>query len=1797
MGWLLTDKDLDLILAGKLETSKVVLEQVQSTDTYETLEEYFDTTGNAGHISGGEITDNLDGTITVAAGTGMIKTTASDLGEMKFFDWDETADIALSAEEVNYVYVDYNGGSPIVSVTTDITTVTRTTQFMIGAVFAHATYVHKFEGGQELSGFVHKLFFHLVEDDGLHRASGLITSHTGTRNVAITAGIAYWGLKRINLSAFDSSGADTFDYLYRDTPSGWVEVTGQSQIDNTYYDDGSGTLAALTANRYGVHWVYCLADGDMYVVYGQGDYTLAQAEAATVPSSLPGEVADFGFLVAKIIIQKGASSFTEIVIPWNATVGVSVPTDHGGLAGLSDDDHTQYVRHNLSTASNDFLVGSGSNTWVKKTLAEVGAILESDLDHGNLQGLGDDDHSQYLLIDGTRAMTGALDMGTQNIINVDYKILFTSSDSVAIGYNAGAGCLGQYNVFIGWETGLQAADFDSSVHIGYGAGRLSSGAESVSIGHTSGYRFTGSANTSVGHKCGSVINGGAATGNVCLGWETGYGLSTGNYNMLIGYRAGYKLTTGGTNVAIGATTLDALVDGSSNVAIGYGALGAQTGGDKNVAIGLYAGKNCLTGQNNVFIGNQAGEDETASNKLYIANSNTATPLIYGTFPNTLLVLQADSTIIGDDTQTPSSAALLITDHSTCAVHIVSDFDNSAADNDCIVAFYTDGHPNSGGSLKGTYGYNQGDDAMVMSYGSGSNRHFSINSAGHIGIGTATPTNRLEITETSDCFIDLCADSDNNGASEDAGVRFIIDGEADAGTLKGIVAYDGGDANVKLTFGALSNNNLCIDTNNQVSIGAASPSNASMTSGLNIYNPGNDDEHFAIQNVDVTQPFTDSGDADTFFSIRKFNNSYGGATFRCFNSDTSGSSATALEIQAFSDSFFTTLAAGSKGAININVADSDGAGGTANLPDGSVLFSVGGKIGGSSTRVWMVDENGASWQAGNALVLGKARIGDATTPSDELEVYHSTSPRILITGDGAGCSAQVRFEDTYAGQEQEWTTGFEGSGRTFIIRDITGGNKDALTVEPGIPDNCIYIDSAGEIGFGTATPGADLHIYKANAEIILQGTDANSDAILTLQNDAQEFNVQTDGDDGDKFKIYDKTNTKAPFKIEPGCATDTLYLDADGKVGIGCNPGNLNSKGLHILQLGTAGTPDPSTVSAPLVVQRSSVAGNPCYMSVISGNTANCGIMIGDTDDIDVCKISYDHNVNDLVFTVNTSEVFRMDSDGKVGINCDPTNLGTIGLHILAAGTAGTPVPQSTSPLVVQRSSAAGATCFISVLSGNAGTCGIYFGDTDDADNGGIIYDHDALDMSFRINGGISHCMAANHLAINSNSVQSYLGSGLEIQLAGTADGIYMHSDSSYRADIVANTNRTSANDIVLRLSGVWNDTEVARIDFRAGDDDTNKDDGDISFWTGDSGSVTEWMRLHQSGSLNIGPSSYTKGVAIGAGIQATWSQSKCGVHVVSSGTIGTPAAGDEAQITLQDTGGSGGVALLSLLTDTSGYCGIKAGDTDSIDRGSWVYYHGGDYWYYQAEGTTSAYFYKQKWSLGGTKQNIGTIGLEINQQANDDPVLAFTSSDVAHGNTVHAYDTNCYGLFMKNSPGDGGIKMRGFSDASTAVEVQGFETTNDTTHTTAGTGAVRLNGFKISGTTIGNVDDGANVVAVKAYRGGAADTVFIIDENGNFWYDGTGTAYDEYNDAHLIRALDYAVSGGKWIQGKWDQYVQYNEDHLVELGILGARVSEGGLVSGSQLQRLHNGAIWQLYEELQVAKDRIAHLEQKLLEG
>jgi len=139
-----------------------------------------------------------------------------------------------------------------------------------------------------------------------------------------------------------------------------------------------------------------------------------------------------------------------------------------------------------------------------------------------------------------------------------------------------------------------------------------------------------------------------------LGYQSLYAGTGASYNIAIGYQSLYATTTGTSNSAVGFQALYNNTTGSNNVAMGYGALQSGTGASNNVAIGYYSGYNAKGGNNvflgynagvgvtggtgNVMIGYNAGYTGDRSNQLYISNSNTNTPLVWGDFSNTILAV-------------------------------------------------------------------------------------------------------------------------------------------------------------------------------------------------------------------------------------------------------------------------------------------------------------------------------------------------------------------------------------------------------------------------------------------------------------------------------------------------------------------------------------------------------------------------------------------------------------------------------------------------------------------------------------------------------------------------------------------------------------------------------------------------------------------------------------------------------------------------------------------------------------------------------------------------------------------------------------------------------------------------------------------------------------------------------------------------------------------------------------------------------------------------------------------------------
>lgn len=100
---------------------------------------------------------------------------------------------------------------------------------------------------------------------------------------------------------------------------------------------------------------------------------------------------------------------------------ISLYSDHGELSGLGDDDHTQYILVDGSRAFTSAVGGvtptADEHLTTKLYVDTISGSLQSEIDaleaaaitdHGALTGLGDDDHTQYILVDGSRGFTNTV---------------------------------------------------------------------------------------------------------------------------------------------------------------------------------------------------------------------------------------------------------------------------------------------------------------------------------------------------------------------------------------------------------------------------------------------------------------------------------------------------------------------------------------------------------------------------------------------------------------------------------------------------------------------------------------------------------------------------------------------------------------------------------------------------------------------------------------------------------------------------------------------------------------------------------------------------------------------------------------------------------------------------------------------------------------------------------------------------------------------------------------------------------------------------------------------------------------------------------------------------------------------------------------------------------------------------------------------------------------------------------------------------------------------------------------------
>jgi hypothetical protein len=231
----------------------------------------------------------------------------------------------------------------------------------------------------------------------------------------------------------------------------------------------------------------------------------------------------------------------------------------------------------------------------------------------------------------------------------------------------------------------------------------------------------------------------------------------------------------------------------------------------------------------------------------------------------------------------------------------------------------------------------------------------------------------------------------------------------------------------------------------------------------------------------------------------------------------------------------------------------------------------------------------------------------------------------------------------------------GSNVLARINAGTDGNATSSRISfdvssSGVKSEAMRIDGVGNVGIGTASAGNLLHIHEGSSA----GAWAHFTNTTTSAGGSSGALVGIDSNEDFRILQYE-----AKALALYTSATERMRISSSGNVGIGTT--SPNGK----LDITGSGNTD-------------------IYLNTGNNSGDNNRVFFGDTADIDVGYLSYDHGTNVMSFGVNASERMRIDSSGDVLVNTT-TTLTTAALN---AGTTGIAL-RSSDLAVISRDGGAG----------------------------------------------------------------------------------------------------------------------------------------------------------------------------------------------------------------------------------------------------------------------------------------------------------------------------------------------------------------------------------------------------------------------------------------------------------------------------------------------------------------------------
>jgi len=378
-----TPNAVDIVIPGGL-----------GTPTYDDTQDFLNTTRSAGRLTGGAVTKGTGATVSITDLDGMIFT-GNTLGTSPLIYFKKAAQTSITPTgltdgAVNWIYIDYDGGSLTYKATTTRSTIDEYTMFTVARVWVSGTTLEVQQHGHNLYNKDRRSHDRLILKYGdMDRVSGGVLSALGVLG-GIQSDAGSWYVANI---LYTTGAQTTFFVWYKHEAGAWTrtaalslfseEITGGHAIYETYQN---GTdLTALSGSNYGVYWVYLCPEGNLYIALGTSSYAnVGLAQAATVPAP-PPYMTNWGGLIGRVITKKGTVPLYSVESVFSTQFTLSAAVDHASLANLTAaDSHPQAAITGLTTA--DGPTFDHLHLTTDLPVSEGGTGASTFTDHGVLYG-------------------------------------------------------------------------------------------------------------------------------------------------------------------------------------------------------------------------------------------------------------------------------------------------------------------------------------------------------------------------------------------------------------------------------------------------------------------------------------------------------------------------------------------------------------------------------------------------------------------------------------------------------------------------------------------------------------------------------------------------------------------------------------------------------------------------------------------------------------------------------------------------------------------------------------------------------------------------------------------------------------------------------------------------------------------------------------------------------------------------------------------------------------------------------------------------------------------------------------------------------------------------------------------------------------------------------------------------------------------------------------------------------------------------------------------------------------------